>query len=395
LKPSWPLLVLPEHAPLVIAGGGPVGAALALGLRPGAIRPVLLEARPAPAAFDDARFLAISFGSRLILERLGVWSEIERCATAIRSIEVSQLGGFGCAVLDAKEVGLPVLGHVVRYRDLVRILAEATRDCALCATGVSVRDVKSAREFAAVSYERGDQAHLVSTALVAIADGGQSLAARGAPFASLVHDYRQCAVVAWVRAESDHGNRAFERFTPSGPAALLPAERGYSVVLTLSEADATTLCDASDSEFLAHMRKTFGDRAAALTGCTPRSRFPLALRYAEAVTGERVALIGNAAQMLHPVAGQGFNLGLRDAWTLARIVLDTPRAQVGSRAMLARYRSERARDRTSGILLTDALVRLFSNDRPWLRRARGLGLTMLDFSGAPKHLLMRRMMFGA
>jgi 2-octaprenyl-6-methoxyphenol hydroxylase len=255
--------------------------------------------------------------------------------------------------------------------------------------------VRSLREFAHVTCEREGETRLVSTALVALADGGRSLAAQGAPFAPRVRDYRQWAVVAWARAQAAHGHRAYERFTSSGPAALLPAVDGYSIVLTLSEAQAEALCNASDAAFVAHLQKTFGDRADALTECTSRSRFPLALRYAECVTGERLALIGNAAQTLHPVAGQGFNLGLRDAWTLARIAVDAPRAQLGSPSMLARYRRARARDRTSGILVTDALVRLFSNDRAWLRTARGLGLTMLDFSGAPKRFLMRRMMFGA
>jgi 2-octaprenyl-6-methoxyphenol hydroxylase len=213
--------------------------------------------------------------------------------------------------------------------------------------------------------------------------------------APLVRDYRQWAVVAWVGVDGGHHNRAYERFTSSGPAALLPAEGGYSVVLTLSEEESTALCVASDAEFLSHLRSVFGERVAALATCTPRSRFPLALRYAESVTSERMVLIGNAAQTLHPVAGQGFNLGLRDAWTLAQLVLQTPTGQVGSRQMLARYHKERARDRTAGIFMTDSLVRLFSNDRPWLRSARGLGLVMLDLSGAPKRFLMRRMMFGS
>lgn len=386
---------LPEHAPLVIAGGGPVGAALAIGLRGSGIEPVLLEAGPVPGASDDARFLALSFGSRLILERLGVWPQIAPFATAIQSIEVSQRGGFGCTELTAAAVGLPALGHVVRYRDLARVLAADAHACALCANHASVTDVRSLREFAVISCACSGGARLISTPLVALADGGRSLAAKGTPFAPLVRDYRQWAVVAWARAVHGHGHRAYERFTSSGPAALLPAENGYSIVLTLSEIDAEALCNAPDAAFVAHLHETFGARAAGLDACTPRSRFPLALRYAESVTGERLAFIGNAAQTLHPVAGQGFNLGLRDAWTLTRIVRDTPRAQLGSPSMLARYRHERARDRTSGILVTDALVRLFSNDRGWLRVARGVGLTMLDLSGAPKRFLMRRMMFGA
>jgi 2-octaprenyl-6-methoxyphenol hydroxylase len=386
---------LPEHAPLVIAGGGPVGAALALALCGSEVGALLLEARPAAVAVDDARFLALSAGSRLILERLGVWAEIEPCATPIFSIDVSQQGGFGRAELDAREVDLPALGYVVRYRDLDRILSDALHGSPRSANGVTVTDVKSTRHFAAVSCEIGPEERLISTPLLALADGGRSLANKGDSFASRVRDYGQWAVVAWARTEGGHGNRACERFTSTGPAALLPAEDGYSIVLTCSQEEAAKRCAEADSAFLAHLETVFGERASALSACTSRSGFPLALRYAASVTGERVVLVGNAAQALHPVAGQGFNLGLRDAWTLARIVLDTPSAQRGGRAMLARYGEARAKDRTSSILLTDSLVRLFSNDRAWLRSARGVGLTMLDFSGVPKRFLMRRMMFGA
>jgi 2-octaprenyl-6-methoxyphenol hydroxylase len=321
-----------------------------------------------------------------------VWSDIEPRATPIRSIEVSQRGSFGCTQLDAKEVGLPALGHVVRYSDLARALTAAAAACASVACGTRVMQVKSLRAFAVIGCDRNAGTHAISTPLVALADGGRSLPAQSG---ALVRDYRQWAVVAWARSGGGRLHRAYERFTPAGPAALLPAEDGYSIVLTVTEGDAARLCEATDAEFVTYLKAIFCERAEDFTECTPRARFPLALRYAESVAAERVALIGNAAQTLHPVAGQGFNLGLRDAWTLATILRDTPRAQLGSRRMLARYGRERARDRTSGILLTDALVRLFSNDRHWLRAARGLGLTMLDLSGGPKRFLMRRMMFGA
>ncbi|MFO1204566.1 MAG: FAD-dependent monooxygenase [Burkholderiales bacterium] len=186
---------LPEHAALVIAGGGPVGAALAVGLRGSGIEPVLLEANPAPGADDDARFLALSFGSRLILERLGVWAQIEPCSTPIRSIEVSQRGGFGRTELDASDVRLPALGHVVRYRDLARVLSDAAGNCARVARGMRVSDVKSLGDFAVIECA-DSSSHAISTPLVALADGGRSLTAQGAP---RVRDYHQWAVVAWAR----------------------------------------------------------------------------------------------------------------------------------------------------------------------------------------------------
>ena len=387
-------MLLPEHAPLVIVGGGPVGAALALALQDSHANPLLLEARIAAGPGDDARFLALSYGSRLILERLGVWNPIESLATPILHIEVTQRGGLGRTELEANEVDLPALGYVIPYRDLARVLSGALDRSARHLTGVTVTDVRPGRGFAAVECEFDAAPRLISASLVAIADGGRSLAAMGGLFSPLVRDYRQWAVVAWVCAPRGHDHRAYERFTPTGPAALLPARDGYSVVITVPEAESKALTEATDAEFRARLKGIFGDRAAGLGDCSPRSRFPLSLRYAEAITGERTVLIGNSAQTLHPVAGQGFNLGLRDAWTLAHAVLAAPASELGDRSLLARYRANRARDRTAGIVITDSLVRLFSNDIPWLRSARGLGLAMLDFSDVPKRFLMRRMMFG-
>ena len=372
-----------------------MGAALALGLQGSHVDPLLLEGRSAPSDSDDTRFLALSFGSRLILERLGVWTSIEREATPIRHIEVTQQGGFGRTELNADELGLVALGYVVRYCDLARILSRALEQRGRSASGVMVTDVKTTHDFAAVDCAVDGQTRLVSASLLVLADGGGSLARKGGLTAPLVRDYRQWAVVAWVRTDVEHGHCAYERFTPSGPAALLPAADGYSVVLTVPQADSEALASGSEADFLDRLRTIFGGRVAGFSRCSPRARFPLTLRYVSAITSERTVLVGNAAQTLHPVAGQGFNLGLRDAWTLAQLALRTSADELGGRAMLSQYRRERARDRASGILVTDSLVRLFSNDTRWLRSARGLGLAMLGFSDGAKHFLMRRMTFGA
>lgn len=385
---------LPEHAPLVIAGGGPVGATLALALKNSPARPVLLEARPAESARDDHRYLALSLGSQLILCRLGVWRELAPHATPINHIEVSQRGGFGRASLAASDVDLPALGYVVTLNDLSRVLSRALARDARCFFGAQVQDVRAVREFAIVECNAGGP-HEISTLLAVIADGGRSLADKGGPLAPRVKDYGQWAVVTWIRTEGGHGNRAYERFTSDGPAALLPAGAGYSVVLTTNETDSEALYSVPDTEFIARLRDIFGARLTGTAATTERARFPLTLRYANRVTAERVAFIGNAAQTLHPVAGQGFNLGLRDAWTLAQLILRSPEEDLGSASMLARYRDLRARDRSTGILFTDTLVRVFSNSAPWLAVTRGLGLATLDFSNAPKRFLMRRMMFGA
>ena len=383
---------LPEHAPVVIVGGGPVGAALALALRGSAAAPLLLEARSTVAETDDSRFLALSFGSRLILERLGAWVAIEPHATPIRHIEVTQHGGFGRTGLTAEEVGLSALGYVVRYRDLMRILAAALDQQA---SGVAVSGISAVRDYAVLDCSVDGEDRCVSTSLVVLADGGGQVAAKGGFAAPRVRDYRQCAVVAWIELGQHHGHRAYERFTPFGPAALLPAENGYSVVLTAPEAESRAIAALSNEDFLARLHKIFGARVTGAMRCSQRAVFPVVLRYAQSVVGDRMVLVGNAAQALHPVAGQGFNLGLRDAWALAQLVRRTSFGAIGDRAMLAEYRGQRARDRSATILATDSLVRIFSNDLQWLQAARGSALATLDFSDAAKHFLMRRMMFGS
>jgi 2-octaprenyl-6-methoxyphenol hydroxylase len=336
----------------------------------------------------------LSHGARLILERLGVWDEFARmpdAATPISAIDISQAGGFGLARLTAADNGLPALGYVVRYRAL-----QAALDAALARAGVAIRHGVAAKSvggtpaYAAVECEGGDGQPVLAR-LAAVADG------TGATIAGLArhrHDYGQVAVVAQVGCAAPHGGLAFERFTPDGPVALLPEGDRYGLVWTTTAERARDLLALPDATFLERLGGYLAPRSVQLDHVQHRRSFPLALEFAHATVGARTVVLGNAAQTLHPVAGQGFNVGLRDAFELARAIVDAPRESIGERAMLERHARSRWPDRWAGIAFTHGLVNLFGNDHALLRWPRGLALTMLDALPPAKRAFTRAMLFG-
>jgi 2-octaprenyl-6-methoxyphenol hydroxylase len=313
-------------------------------------------------------------------------------ATPIRTIHVSQRGGFGRAVMTAAEAGLPALGYVVSYAALQAALADRLQACNVPALrGARVTQVAGDAESARVHYEQADTAGELACRLVVIADGGvlaQSVAHHE------VRDYHQSALVADVMSDRPHENRAFERFTADGPIALLPFEAGYALVWTCTPDRARELCSESERAFLDALQAQFGGRAGRLVAVQGRAVYPLALRVAHPARHPRVLLLGNAAQTLHPVAGQGLNLGLRDAYELARGLAADPHA-LREPAFAERFTSRRRADRTGSILLTDALVRVFTSAVPGLGWLRGCGLTALDSLPPAKRQFMSQMMFGA
>jgi 2-octaprenyl-6-methoxyphenol hydroxylase len=379
---------------LIIAGGGPVGSALALALA-GHVRVALYEARTEPGATNDERTLAISYGSRLILERLGVWNALP-APTPITAIHVSQQGGYGRSLLTAEECDVPALGYVLRYAGLQRALADAIsqrRDIAVIG-GAAVEQIGTEGDHVVAQVRRGDETLETRARLLVLADGGIRLAEQaGATIRT--RDYGQVALVANVRASAAHGGLAYERFCQGGPVALLPFEDRHALIWTATPGEAARLASLPQAAFLAELQAYFGDRAGRFVAVSERSCFPLSLRYALDPVLERVALLGNAAQALHPIAGQGFNLGLRDAWDLADTLRRESRDDPGAPQVLERYRSMRALDRRTGIAFTDSLVRLFSNDVAALRWLRGGGLALLDVLPAARRLFVRRMIFGA
>ena len=377
---------------VVIVGGGPVGAILALALAGEGRRVSLLEARAAAANRNDPRALALSYSSRLVLERIGVWPSLS--ATPIKTIHISQQRRFGRALLEARQVNLPALGYVVHYGELMRALHERLEGGPVCQSyGAYVHSIEATASFASVGYRQGEADASVTARLAVVADGAGGL--RAGDRLQRTRDYRQHALVAEVTTSQRHANVAYERFTATGPAALLPIGEGYALVWTAMPADVEALCAVRESDFLSRLQAHFGDRAGRFVSVGKRSAFPLRLSYSEEVTGRRTVFIGNAAQILHPVAGQGINLGMRDAWILAQQVAHRPAADLGGAEFLATYRRSRLLDSTGGIVFTDALVRIFSSDLFGLSTARAFGLAAFDLIDPLKRFVVRRMTFGA
>jgi 2-octaprenyl-6-methoxyphenol hydroxylase len=382
-------MAAPPDYDVLIVGGGPVGLALALALRGSGVTAGLIEGRTPQSAHADPRPLALSHGSRLILERLGVWQRLA-VPTPIRRIHVSQRGGFGRVELDCAEVGLPALGYVVDYGRVASSLAAAFDDAGHCSriTG-TVRAVETDAEGAGVELEAGGGADAARARLLAVADGGvlQIAAAR-------TRDYGQAAVAARVAASEPQQGVAFERFTPAGPLALLPFGEGYALVWTTAPDEAQRLCELPEAAFLARLQHDFGSRVGAFREASARAWFPLALRVADHAGRARMVALGNAAQTLHPVAGQGLNLGLRDAWELAAAIREGDHAEIGSPRQIAAYHARRRIDRGGGVWFTDTLARLFSNDIAPLKFVRGLGLAVLGAVPPARDFVVRRMTFG-
>jgi 2-octaprenyl-6-methoxyphenol hydroxylase len=378
---------------IAIIGGGPVGAALALALRGSKLKVCVLEARPANSASSDARALALSYGSRLLLVRLGIWDSLHD-VSPIRTIHISQKQSFGRAVLHAAEMNVPELGYVLPYPALQDALTDALRSSDVASIyGASVTQLHGDTDSATIAYQQDGNEHSLHARLAVVADGGKLLAQQYPPE---VHDYGQSALITHIRCSAPQANTAFERFTPQGPLALLPFKEGYELVWTAPHQVAQEMLTWDDAKFLRELHQHFGDRVGEFLTVGRRTCFPLVLRRAPQQTPmPHTVLLGNAAQTLHPVAGQGFNMGLRDAWELSQEILDAKPEELGSEAMLASYRSQRRTDREAGIRFTDGLVQLFSNDLPLVSAGRAAALTALDCLPFAKKFVAKRMMFGA
>ncbi|MCX9154574.1 FAD-dependent monooxygenase [Niveibacterium sp. 24ML] len=377
----------PRSAPetdVLIVGAGPVGLALGLALHRRGLRVCLADARPDGAGERDARVLALAHGSRQTLERLGAWPESG--PSPISTIHISQRGRLGRTTMRAAEYQLPALGYVtpagVLYGSL-RAAAERAGIQILHEAEVTRVDTTATHAQAVLGDGRTLDARLLACCEGAI---------HGAADALRTRDYHQHALILRVQIAAPHQGIAYERFTPEGPLALLPLGEDYSVVWTLPAAQAEQYMALPEADFRAALQAAFGNRVR-FTATHERARFPLGLRARGNPVGTRCVWLGNAAQTLHPVAGQGFNLALRDVWALAETLADA--ADPGEARLLAAYAHARALDRRSTIGFTDSLVRLFSNDDPLLAHARGAGLLALDLCPPLRHFVAKRMLFGA
>ena len=388
---------------VAIAGGGLVGASLALALAPLGFRVALVEA-VAPGGGNhpsfDERTTALANGSARIFRSLGVWRHMEREATPIRRIHVSDQGRFGVARIDAAEQGLEALGYVLPNR----IMGAALWQGLGTAPGIQV--IAPARVLGSepaggvrvLAFEHSGLQQELRARLVVAADGARSLIREQAGIAADHWPYAQTAIISTITTQRFHDYVAYERFTADGPIAVLPLSDGRcGIVWTRPPEDAARLLALPDEAFLAELQAAFGFRLGRLLRVGVRSAYELALSRSERHVAERLAIVGNAAQGLHPIAGQGFNLGLRDAASLAEVLADARAdgvADAGDAGPLKAYADWRAEDRRRIVAFTDGLVRLFGSPLGVLRGLRSVGLLAFD-AFPPAKSAMARLSVGA
>jgi 2-octaprenyl-6-methoxyphenol hydroxylase len=383
-------------ADVIIAGAGMAGTTLALALASGGLKAVLIDPQPFEAQVAptfDGRASAISFAAFRQWRALGAAPLISTHAQRIEQILVTQGAGPGWLRFDAGEIaarneGEP-LGYMIENRHIRAGLARA-----VAAAGIEILAparvvrVETAGGVARVTLETG---RVLAAPLVIGADGRGSLVRREAGIGTQGWSYGQSGVVATVGVERDHQGVAYEHFLPAGPFAILPlTDRRVSLVWTESPARGAALKDASDLAFMAHLRRRFGPFLGTLSVVGPRFVYPLSLQLAERLTGPRTALLGDAAHAIHPIAGQGLNMGLKDSAALAQVLCEAARLgqDLGAVNVLARYARWRSIDNIGVAVATDLFTRLFSNGHPALRVARGLGMAAVNAVGPARRFFM-------
>ena len=374
-----------EPSDVLIIGGGLVGASLAIALDGVGLRVALAEAVPPRVDLQpsyDERNLALAGASVNALKALGVL-EAGAAATPIRRIHVSRRGDFGAVRLDAGELGLPAFGAVMPARELGNALLQRLDRCRQLERIAPAKAVAIApgAEAVAVALRAGDTTRDVRARLVVGADGSESFVREALGIEALRHDYAQSAFVTTLTLERPLDGTAYERFTDSGPVALLPlGERRAGLVLSVPTADAAHVAALDDAAFIDLVHERFGWRAGRLSRPGKRKPYPLARMLAARTTASRTVLVGNAAQTVHPIGAQGFNLGLRDALTLAELLRGAVAAQgdPGDAALLARHVERRAEDRAATTSFSDDLVRLMGNGVLPMRMLRALGFHALE-----------------
>ncbi|RQP06117.1 UbiH/UbiF/VisC/COQ6 family ubiquinone biosynthesis hydroxylase [Paracoccus sp. MA] len=371
---------------ILIAGGGLNGPALALALADAGLSVAVVDARPADARAGDAfdgRAYALALASQRLLAALGLWRDLADKAQEIRKVEATQgvpgegAGPFGLH-FDGAEIEEGRLGYMLEDRFLYRALLAGMQDRVAHLPGLSV--IGQQPDGPAIRATLSD-GRVLRAALLVGADGRQSGVAARAGIRRIGHDYGQIALVAAVDHDLPHHGTAHQYFMPTGPLAILPLPGNRSsIVWSEAEAQARAIIELPDPDFLAVLRPRFGDFLGEIRLAGPRFSYPLNLTLAERYVDARVALVGDAAHGVHPIAGQGLNLGLRDVAALAEVIVAARRRgeDIGAAPVLARYQDWRRPDATALALGMDGVNTLFSNANPLLRAAREIGMGLVD-----------------
>ncbi|MEK6806467.1 MAG: 2-octaprenyl-6-methoxyphenyl hydroxylase [Pseudomonadota bacterium] len=375
---------------VVIVGGGLVGASLAVALAPLSLKVALVETAPFPETKPswDERCIGLNEATRVIFERMGVWAAIRPEAEPILSTHISERGRFGVARFTAQEAGLEALGYNTPMRTiggvLWKSLSGAPNVRVICPAQVTALTHRPDAVRLTLSTNES-----LTARLVVAADGAQSAVRRMHGIGGEERNYGQTAIVGAVKPERAHHGVAYERFTPDGPIAVLPRHDNACVsIWTVPTEKSKVILGWDDERYLAEFQSAFGNRLGRFLETGRRSGYPLSRVMSEKLTAARTVFAGNAAQTLHPVAAQGFNLGLRDVATLAGLLMKA--SDPGAPELLHEYEARREQDRSATAGFTDRLVRTFSNDVPGLRGLRHLGLLALDLIPPVKESVMRQ-----
>ena len=418
---------------IIISGGGLSGSLMALSLADltkadGSLLSIAIVEANQPAAhkatspqntfplFDD-RVLALSHASAKYLDSVGVWQHLSADACAIEKIDISDRGHYGKARLEAHEHGVSALGYVIAMAKIgegqLKELASKTNVKWFCPDTIKDIDWQPINELVSeVDKEQGNSANnsvvkvtlssgdILQAGLLLACDGANSPCRQLAKIDVSKSDYQQVALIANVATKQSHGNKAFERFTEFGPIAMLPlvplknAQHRCSLVWTMSAQQSEQLLALNDDEFCQQLESAFGSWLGAITQVGKRDVYPLVLLQAKQQTYHRMALIGNASHTIHPIAGQGFNLGLRDVQLMANLIEKQLKnqADIGSFALLTEYSRQREQDQKLIITLTDSLVTLFANNLPPLVAGRNTGLKVMNYFQPLKRALVNKLM---
>ena len=390
---------------ILIVGGGMIGASMACALGDQTIeekplRIAVIEAFPFRSNNQpsyDARSIALAYGSKRIFDSLNLWNDIEKNATAIKHIHVSNKGRFGVTRINAQDEKLDALGYVIENRvignALIGRMSEYDNIDLICPAKLENLEIN--KDKASVTIIQDDKKRTLEAKLVIGADGGNSKVRELLSIESTTKDYQQTAIISNVTPGKPHNNIAYERFTQQGPIAVLPmSDKRCSLVLTVNADQTEDVLAMDDETFLNYLEERFGYRTGGFTKTSKRFSYPLSLMKIKEHYKSRAVIIGNAAHTLHPIAGQGFNLGIRDVSSLAEIITDAikNKQDIGDISVLKEYQRQREKDQQKVAFITDNLANIFSNEFYPLAKARSKGLLLADLLPGVKHLLAKEAM---